>query len=327
MPSFFRQFNLLRWLRYLFTRNPKRQSSTTTASSSLNKKNKLRSERTYSIPFSLSRPTHTSILSRKPNKYSDKNKDGWTTIFLDEDKDWLSDSDGSTELRPVILTSEKPPVLPKYVKSVGGVTDFREIVRFQTEESLRRNREEGDILEEISYPRELEVPLAEMNRSSYLFEIVGLDDSEDDEDEYYHNYEQSDGLLRPKPHKSEEDLYRRRSGSSSSSIISIMQRKYEEDAKRRLKYEALHALSARVKKRLELLQFGTNSRLSSSSPTSHSSLTSDGGDFEINLPRSFYRKIRHTSKKSDEVRRSRVYPWMTTLIQDFPIKQKKSQGK
>lgn len=327
MPSFFKQFNLLRWVRHLFTKIPKRQSSTTTASASLNKvkKNSSRTERTFSIPFSLRRPTTTSILSRKPNKYRDKNKDGWTTIFLDEDKDWFSDSNGSTELRPVI-TSGKPPVLPKYVKSVGGVTDFRQIVRFQTEESLRRNREEGDILEEIPYPGELveEIPLADMNRSSYLFEIAGLDES-DDENEFYHNYEQSDGLLRPRPHRSEEDLYRR-TGSSSPSIISIMQRKYEEGAKRRLKYEALHELSVRVKRRLQLLQPGNNSGLSSS-PTSHSSLTSDGGDLEINLPRSFYRKIRYSSKKSDEVRRSRVYPWMTTLKEDYPVKKKQSQGK
>jgi len=308
MPSFFKQFNLLRWLRHLFSKIPKRQSSTTTASLNKVKKNNSKTERTYSIPFSLRRPTTTSILSRKPNKYRDKNEDGWTTIFLDEDKNWFSDSDGSTELRPVI--SEKPPVLPKYVKSVGGVTDFRQTARFQTEESLRRNREEGDIVEEIPYSGEVEIPLTEINRSSYLFEIAGLDESDNDEDDFYHNYEQSDGLLRPKPHRSEEDLYRRK-GSSSSSIISIMQRQYEEGAKRRLKYEALHELSARVKRRLELLQQGNSSPLSS--PTSHSSLTSDGGDFEINLPRSFYRKIRYSSKKSDEVRRSRVYPWMTTL--------------
>jgi len=252
--------------------------------------------------------------SRFRSSYQVVDSDGWTTIrFLDEGSECDSD-----EIRPLIL--EKPPVLPQFVKKVRAVTHMADHTFIPVEENT--------------------IPLIDMDSSTYLMDIAGISgiqfsdeervarpvvkkcqiggDESMGESEVQVEVDKRSRRILSNPAEQESSS----SDSSDPSVISYLQRKYEKRAERRRKYEALHELRVRV-----------SQRLYNRVPSSYSSLTSDGGDFELNLPSKFYRNIGLTSKRRDEERRQKAYCWLTTLRQfqqdpiEYVIQTKKNVQK
>ncbi|CAL8087842.1 unnamed protein product [Orchesella dallaii] len=322
-PLFLKRFSIIHWIRRFLSKVQKKPSNYTTFSHEDDQPKPTNEDNQLNALVEDGNLREVLLLESPPSRFRSSRQvvdsDGWTTIrFLDNHSD--SDSD---EIRPLIR--EKPPTLPQFVKKVRGLTHMAEHTFIPVKENT--------------------IPLIDMDSSSYLMDVAGisglrLESSEENvaratvkfnrntgdvsigEKEIRAVMKERSRRLVNNPNVEEGDG-ESSSDSSDPSVISYLQKRYGKRAERKRKYEALHELRTRVSQRLQLNRI----------PSSYSSLTSDGGDFELNLPSKFYRKLGLTSKRKDEERRRKASRWLANLRQlekapvHYVIQAKKNVGK
>lgn len=252
-------------------------------------------------------PSLVAVTRRKWGDKRNDDDDDWATLFLDEDVNWMEESDQSEELRPVITGMKRVPALPVFVNRVEGSTDFGRDMDEVEEENVGTFYGQG-----TGQPFFEEIPLAEVDGSRYLLQVAGIQEEDLTEEA---RIEKEDfevaGDKIGEIDQERQSLISYSTDTSNMSILSLLQYKYEKRVKRRLKYEAIHELTSRAKEKLKTKGKPVPPQ------SSYSSLTSSGGDFKLKLPDSFYGKIGATNRKQDERRRCRQYPWVKAVTKDL----------